>query len=288
MIDKHIDESFGSIMIIVPHEDDELLMTAGVIKSALNSGLDVKVVLATNGDYGASDFSIGRTRMKESLDGLTLLGLDRENVIFLGYADTGMPKEESFIGRLYEESDINRIIPSGCSEKTYSLEDGNTYHFKNFSEEGSYCRKDFLGDLEGVIKEYKPMNIFTTSQFDNHGDHSYLYLFVVDVLRELKEEGIKIDLYSGIVHSFDGDENWPIITENIERFTVPKSLEETSNLKREECLSFRVPMEMQSNINHLNLKWNVINQHKTALKPDAIEFLFSFVKMDEVFWKIDY
>lgn len=35
----NIDKDFGSIMIIVPHEDDELLMTGGIIKNALESGV---------------------------------------------------------------------------------------------------------------------------------------------------------------------------------------------------------------------------------------------------------
>ena len=46
---------FGKIMVIVPHQDDELLLTAGVLYSAANAGLNPHVVMVTNGDYGCHD-----------------------------------------------------------------------------------------------------------------------------------------------------------------------------------------------------------------------------------------
>ncbi|EJT6495561.1 PIG-L family deacetylase [Clostridium perfringens] len=283
----NIDKDFGSIMIIVPHEDDELLMTGGIIKNAIESGVNVKVVMATNGDYDCKDFSVGRARISESIEGLELLGLQSENLIVLGYADTGMPKEESFIWNLYEEKDENKILESSCSKETYSLENHKEYHFKNFNEHSKYTRKNFHDDLLGVIEKYMPKNIFTTSEFDTHGDHSGLYCFVVEILKELREKNnYEPNLYSGIVHSCDGDENWPIITEEVSEFTCPKLLEETSNLKWSEALSFIVPKEMQCNNLKENLKREAISKHRTALKPDAIEFLYSFVKKNEVFWKI--
>ena len=198
-----------------------------------------------------------------------------------------MPKEESFLWNLYEEKDENKILESSCSEETYSLENHKEYHFKNFNEHSKYTRKNFHDDLLGVIEKYMPKNIFTTSEFDTHGDHSGLYYFVVEILKELREKNnYEPNLYSGIVHSCDGDENWPIITEEVSEFTCPKLLEETSNLKWSEALSFIVPKEMQCNNLKENLKREAISKHRTALKPDAIEFLYSFVKKNEVFWKI--
>mgnify|MGYP000488431358 FL=1 len=70
--------------------------------------------MATNGDYDCKDFYVGRARISESIEGLELLGLQSENLIVLGYADTGMPKEESFIWNLYEEKDENKILESSC------------------------------------------------------------------------------------------------------------------------------------------------------------------------------
>lgn len=106
----NIDKDFGSIMIIVPHEDDELLMTGGIIKNAIESGVDVNVVMATNGDYDCKDFSIGRARISESIEGLELLGLKSENLIVLGYADTVMMKKRYFHPSLHKDSIKNFLL----------------------------------------------------------------------------------------------------------------------------------------------------------------------------------
>ena len=52
-----INEKIKSIMIVVPHQDDEILMTAGVIRRAVEAGVACTVLMATNGDYGCKDFS---------------------------------------------------------------------------------------------------------------------------------------------------------------------------------------------------------------------------------------
>ena len=41
----------NSVMIIVPHEDDEINMAGATIWGALQEGLEVRVVFLTNGDY---------------------------------------------------------------------------------------------------------------------------------------------------------------------------------------------------------------------------------------------
>ena len=98
---------FGKIMVIVPHQDDELLLTAGVLYSAAHAGLNPHVVMVTNGDYGCRDHSVGYARLRETLAGAEMLGVPAEQVTFLGYADTGMPRAESFLAGLYDETDEN-------------------------------------------------------------------------------------------------------------------------------------------------------------------------------------
>ena len=82
-------------MIIVPHEDDEILMAGGIIEEAVKNEKKVSVVMATNGDYEGTDKITGAVRLPETIAGLKVLGLKSENVIFMGYADTGMAKGDS-------------------------------------------------------------------------------------------------------------------------------------------------------------------------------------------------
>lgn len=279
-----IDQEFGSIMIIVPHQDDELLLTAGIIKQAVLSHVPVHVVMATNGDYGCSDYTVGRMRLNETIEGLKVLGLSSKHVTFLGYADTGMPESDSFLAHLYNMSE-DEVLPSHCSRTTYGLVKKQDFHYEKYGEHCNYTRRNFRNDLQDVIAEMKPLNIFTTSEYDTHGDHSGLYKFVVEILHSLNQESTYTpNLYSGIVHSLAGDEKWPLKEVLNKPFSCPNDFELTSKLKWDKRIIFSIPKEMIKN--GINEKYKALSKHKTALKPDAVDFLYSFVKSDEVFWQI--
>lgn len=291
--------------MIVPHQDDEILLCAGILYEAVRRKLPATVVMVTNGDYGCRDYSIGRSRLRETLAGLAMLGIEEEDVEFLGYADTGMPKEESFISRLYEETDERRRHKSHCSEETYGLEEKDEYHKKRWGTHAPYDRAHLAADLHGVIEEHQPDMIFTTSEFDTHGDHSALYLFVRDILVQMKAEAEagKADcksqpvsgemhalprLYSGIVHSLAGDENWPVRTREVGPYTEPAQSRETSCFRWEDRIRFPVPACMRTEERDVNLKYQALSCHVTALKPDAVDFLYAFIKNEELFWEINY
>ena len=50
-----LDAGITYIIVIVPHEDDEILLAAGIMEKALPSGIGVHVVMAVNGDYEGHD-----------------------------------------------------------------------------------------------------------------------------------------------------------------------------------------------------------------------------------------
>lgn len=86
----------AGVMVIVPHQDDEILMTAGVIRKAVKEQVPVDVVMATNGDYGCGDQSKGRTRLRESIRGLEILGLDADYFHILGMRTLGCRQKRVF------------------------------------------------------------------------------------------------------------------------------------------------------------------------------------------------
>lgn len=290
-----IDETFQNIMVIVPHQDDEILLTAGILAKAVESNVSVKVVMATNGDYGSSDERIGRARLRETIEGLRVLGVKEEDILFLGYADMGMPEEESFLYNLYQEKDADKKYISHCSDHTYGLEEKPDYHYRKYGKQGAYTRRTFLEDLEEVIREYKPGHIFTTAFNDIHGDHSGLFLFVTEALRNLNREEKEYQpvLFSGIVHSLVGDENWPQRSRRnkeliIENFTEPENFDSLCTVMWEDRISFPVTEEMTGCSPEENKKAIALSKHVTALKDDAVEFLYSFLKTEELFWQIEW
>lgn len=273
--------TWDSLMVIVPHQDDEILMTAGIIRHAVNAGIPLDIVMATNGDYGCRDFSAGRTRLMETIKGLGMLGVPKERLHILGYADTGMPVEDSFLAHLYAEQDDQKIYPSWCSECTYGLLEKPEFHMEKYGEHASYCRGSFLQDLKEIIRDKKPAAVITTSEWDIHGDHSGLYRFVCEVLEELQYEPL---LYTGLVHSPAGDENWPLRKTAV--FDCPKGLEEMTALKWNERIRVPVPEEMLLEKGKMNLKLRALQQYETALEPNAYEFLMSFIKEEELLWRM--
>ena len=71
------------IMIIVPHEDDELNLAGGILNSNIFNKKNVILIFTTNGDYGIS----GQTRINEALKSAKKMQIPINNVVFLGYSD---------------------------------------------------------------------------------------------------------------------------------------------------------------------------------------------------------
>lgn len=70
------------VLVIVPHEDDEINVAGSVMYSYVQKGADVYCAFTTNGDYSFW----ARTRMHEAWRSLQTLGV--QHVVFLGYGDT--------------------------------------------------------------------------------------------------------------------------------------------------------------------------------------------------------
>ena len=188
---------------------------------------------------------------------------------------------------MYDETDENKVHPSHCGTETYGLPEKPDFHAQHFGMPAPYTKAGFVQDLKAVLDEIEPDSIITTALCDTHGDHSGLYQFICDELRSRREAGKKVPtLYTGIVHSPAGDENWPL-RDGVRPLTCPEGLETASTLRWDDRIILPVPQEMLNEDLAQNLKHRAISCHKTALKPDAVDFLYSFVKADEVFWKVD-
>ena len=72
------------VLVLVPHEDDEINLAGSMIVNFINLGAEVYVCFSTNGDYQIS----AEVRLKEAANSLVVLGCKKENIFFLGYGDT--------------------------------------------------------------------------------------------------------------------------------------------------------------------------------------------------------
>lgn len=283
------------ILVIVPHEDDEAIIAAGIIHKAILDGDTVKVAVVTNGDCNGYDQSLGINRLDETITAMEMLGLSSSNITAFGYADTGgfepwTRYTDSFLYRLYHTTSDTEVLSSNFgNSQTYGitgvLED---YHYATTGSHASYTRANFVSDLTTYIEGYMPDKIYTTSAYDLHGDHGYLNVFVSDILRDLLDTYPNYTpiLYESIVHSKEGDVDWPIIDTDptpIQAFTAPANLSGTP-LRWEERISVSVPAAMLTLPRGTNLK----NACLAAYTSQYSSYIGSFAKADEIFWAKDY
>lgn len=257
----------GTALIIVPHSDDEVLLFGGLIQRRLAEKKPVFVALVTNGDYEAHSEQEGQTRPAETLAALSLLGLPDENVFLLGYADTGMPRSESFLAGLYDDKDGDHVHPSRVGIHTYGLPAHPDYHTGRYGAPALYTRNALIQDLSDVIQEVEPQAIFTTHPLDAHGDHEALFYFV----REAAKGQL---IYAAFAHSRKGDIPLPESTEEI---PCPDDLLD----------SWQTAVGLTLTPSELERKRRALELHISALKPDACDFLRSFVKRNEFYFTME-
>ncbi len=190
-----------NIVVLAPHPDDEILGCTSVLKNHAESNL--WVILVTNGDcFGKVSSEI---RMKESQQALSLLNIPKDNIIVLGFGDTGMNLKESFLYRLFY-SDPNTVIKSNVSAHTYHPIDGEQeWYYQKMHKHAQYTRHDFLHSLITVLEYCKPDEIYVSSQYDKHGDHRALYWFLLETLAQLN---LSVIIKQYIIHG-GNDKRWP-------------------------------------------------------------------------------
>lgn len=257
----------GTILVVVPHSDDEVILFGGLIQRALKEKHNVHVALVTNGDYEATTKAEGITRPLETLEGLKLLGLTGDNIYLMGYADIGMPKAESFVWRLWETEDENHAEPSHVGVHTYGLAHHPDFHTSKHGIPATYTKKNFREDLRGLLDSVKPDMVFTTHPEDAHGDHAGLYQFLREMIEPAK-------LYTAFCHSYLGDVAWPL---QGKYFTCPPDMDE----------QWKYAVKLELTEEETRRKGEALEIHKTALKPDAVVYLRSFIKSDEIYFPME-
>lgn len=143
------------VMVIVPHEDDDLLISGQVLPPMYKNGADVRVVFATNGDKRVSAY----TRQSEACNALEKLGIPREKVIFLGYPDG----TQLYVGK-------KAFSFSSGWDHTYAGKGFKDYHFDRFGTHAKYTAENMVDDIESVVLEYRPDYILAID-FVTHTDH---------------------------------------------------------------------------------------------------------------------
>ena len=190
------------VLILAPHPDDETLCTGGIIQQALALNLPIHVVFLTYGDNNEWSFvkyrkkvtvgskavaGMGLVRHAEAIKATGTLGLQPEQLSFLGYPDFGTlqiwekhwgerPAFRSMFGRMEAVSYSNAYRPGA-----------------------DYTGANILQDISAILADFKPTKIFLSHPADHNPDHQALYLFTRVALWDLALEP-EPELYPFLVH----------------------------------------------------------------------------------------
>ncbi len=254
-----------NILIIAPHQDDEILSTGGLIQKSIKLGDTVTVLFVTNGDYRGP--YIAQQRFFESITALKILGVDKRNIFYLGYGDTGMNYSHSFLRQLLF-SKVDTPLSTPFSSITYHPAGEKTVCAIRTGSDSSLTQENFMIDLKWFINRVKPDIVIAPNVRDLHGDHAS----IIPLLQKINAL-IQIPIcLTYIVHGGD-DTLWP--TRNSQFFTCPPIL---SDAIWEGRISIPLSEPEQDK------KSKAILTFITQLKDDSSNFLQAFSKQEEIFF----
>ncbi|MDE2028642.1 MAG: PIG-L family deacetylase, partial [Candidatus Omnitrophica bacterium] len=256
------------ILVLAPHPDDEVLGTAGVIQQAVAMKLPVKIVFLTNGDANEWSFllyrrhpvvfprameAMGLVRHDEAVNADRILGVDRKDLVFLGYPDFGTLNMWYYH---WGKRPPFRSLTTHAAAVPYKI----AYDYG-----APYKGESVLQDLRTILKDFKPTKIFVSHPADHNGDHLafYLYLRVA-----MWEEGMddSIPVYTYLVHYL----GWP----KPKGFHPEKDLVPPEALKdNEHWLQYHLSVAQFEN------KEKALQAHKSQYFSSP-RYLMSFIKFN--------
>lgn len=261
------------ILIFAPHPDDETIGPGGAIQRALKAGANVYIACFTNGDANQLAFiayekrltffkgeflHMGEVRRKETISAMKFLGVDENNVFFLGYPDLGTAQ---IMLKYWGACKPYRSLATRVSNVPYQ---------ENLSPGAPYAGESILKDIKTILLKTKPTKIFVSHPADTNSDHQALYLFLQAALWDLDGKIKKPQVYPFLVHSY----GWPkprgfrpeLALLPPENFSTSRALWQKLDLTEEE----------------IRKKNEAISFYKSQI-PYKPLFLHSFVRKNELF-----
>lgn len=255
-----------SLLILAPHQDDEILCAGGLIQKCLALNVIVEIVFATNGDYCGKE--IAALRWQESRAAILSLGVNEQHIHYLGYGDTGMRASHSFLKKLWEAEETHPFsTPVSC--QTYHPGKLNTVHQLHYGVEAFYTRANFMEDLNRILQQCNPTTILVPNSADAHGDHWALARF----FHALPSNAAREKTLTYLIHGGD-DSIWPDDHPDT-AFSRPPAISET-------CWSKRISVPLSKE--QIARKREALSLFETQGGIEAGSFLAKFSRPEEIFF----
>lgn len=237
--------SSDRVLIVAPHPDDETIACGGVIRYCVKNNIPISVVVITNGGRG----QLCPIRYHETISATSILGLSKENIIFLDYPQA--------LQYLFHD---NWNIPWE--------EDGNsTKNVYAYQKKALYTGENLENNLEKIITDLNPTIIIYPYSNDANPDHWGTSSFIEYTTNNLNYTGKK---YSYPVHVAS---QWPFPRSYFPQMNLvpPSFLKNSVN-----WLIFPITDSDEK------IKDTAINMYRSQLKWDPT-FLLSYIRKNELF-----
>ncbi|MDU5966933.1 PIG-L family deacetylase [Veillonella sp.] len=164
-----------TVMVIVPHEDDEINVAGATIYGAIKEGLHVFLVYVTNGDFQYK----ADIRYKEVTRMASIMNLPMENIHFLGFPDNSGKELLATRDRVF-------INHAGFSEThgSYGIID---YPTQYMGGPLSYTYNNLVLAIKDIIGRFKPSTIIAIDE-DVHVDHQLTSIAVEESICKVVKE----------------------------------------------------------------------------------------------------
>ena len=164
-----------TVMVIVPHEDDEINVAGATIYGAIKEGLHVFLVYVTNGDFQYK----ADIRYKEVTRMASIMNLPMENIHFLGFPDNSGKELLATRDRVF-------INHAGFSEThgSYGIID---YPTQYMGGPLSYTYNNLVLAIKDIIGRFKPSTIIAIDE-DVHVDHRLTSIAVEESICKVVKE----------------------------------------------------------------------------------------------------
>ncbi len=260
------------ILVLAPHPDDETLAAGGLVQEALALDVPVRVCFLTMGDNNEISFlftrkhpvflpgavrAMGTVRMHEAIAACTQLGLSTNDLVFLGYPDSGTL---AIWNHHWRETPPYRSKLTRVNAVPYD---------RALTPGSAYAGEDILDDLEEVFRDFRPTHVVVSHPADHNVDHRALYLFARVVLWNLAAEGPAPELLPAPLHFTQWPE--PRRYHPLRSASPPHFLADAVDWREFALAPFQV-----SN------KYAAIRRHHTQYIGSA-PYLDSFVRKTELF-----
>ena len=269
-----------NVMVIIPHQDDDINLVGGMIEQYVEGGSDVTVVFTTNGDrFG--DFNV---RSAEAIHALTALDVKQENIYFLCFGDQWMPQYngEEELGHIYNSIDPDVLWTSRHgSTATYGSQCATPYL------DLPYTRSNYVYSFQSIIQEKMPDTIFVID-YDSHTDHRATSLFFEESMGNILT--LHPDYHPTVYKGFAYGTAWTAVADFYDSINLLSTVHPTEEIWAYASFGYVWAERERFPISSTNLNWVMMNNSiYRSFSHYRSQFAFEHTPQvlngDKVFWE---